>query len=51
MVKFWEELLVLSIKKQKIRVKFCEQHGIGDTAIKEKFNLKKMERLLELRKQ
>ncbi len=47
---FWIEQLKKAIEKNKIRVRFCEQHGIGDTTISEKFRLKKAERQLELTK-
>lgn len=50
MVKFWDNELQKSIKKTKIRVQFCEKHGIGDTTIHEKSNLKKAERKLQLRR-
>ncbi len=49
MVKFWVEMRKLAIKKQKIRIDFCEKHGIGDSTIKEKAILKRMERLQELK--
>ncbi len=50
MVKFWEVLLDKSIKTTKRRIQFCEKHGIGDTAMKEKSILKKLERKKELLK-
>ncbi len=46
----WEVELKKGIAKTKIRIKFCEKHGIGDTTINEKGILKKQERLLELMK-
>ncbi len=51
MVKPKDELLNWSIKNTKMRIKHCEAHGIGDTAMREKFILKKQERLKELRRQ
>jgi len=50
MVRFWDEMLDLAIKKTKIRIKYCEDQGIGDSAIKEKAILKKQERKKELKK-
>ncbi len=49
MVRVREVMLNVAIATQKRRVKFCELHGIGDTAIKEKAILKKMEHKKELR--
>ncbi len=48
MVKTKHELLDWSIKNTKMRIKHCENHGIGDTTMKEKQILKKQERLKEL---
>ncbi len=47
---FWQLELKKAIAKNKIRIQFCERHGIGDTTMKEKFRLKKAERQLELSK-
>ncbi len=47
---FWETKLKNSIRKKKIRVQFCEQHGIGDSTIREKFALKIAEKKLVDRK-
>ncbi len=50
MVRFWDEVLIESIKTTKRRIIFCEKHGIGDSCIKEKARLKHQERMLEERK-
>ncbi len=47
MVKFWEEAIKKNEKLVKIRIKHCEMHGIGDTAIKEKANLLKTQKKLK----
>ncbi len=49
MVKIRVQMAEYALKRQKRRILFCERHGIGDTTIKEKAILKKMERLKELR--
>jgi len=47
LVKFWEESLKWNIKELKIRVAHMEKHGIGNTAIKEKAMLSKVEKQLK----
>ncbi len=47
---FWETKLKNSIRKKKIRIQFCEKHGIGDSVIREKFALKVAEKVLVDRK-
>ncbi len=49
MVKFWDNVLDFEIARTKRRIKACEKHGIGDTAVYEKMRLKKQERQKELR--
>ncbi len=46
MVKFWEIAIRKNIKLVKIRIKHCEMHGIGKSAMEEKENLKKTEEKL-----
>ncbi len=48
MVKPKHVMLDWSIKNTKMRIKHCEKHGIGDTAMREKLILKKQERMREL---
>jgi len=50
MVKPHHEMLDFSIKNYKMRIKHHEKHGNGDTAMREKIILKKLERKLELRR-
>ncbi len=50
MVKVWDVLRDKAIATQKRRIECCERNGIGDSTIKEKAILKKMERAKELRK-
>ncbi len=47
----WDNEIKAAIRLTKIRIKFCEKHGIGASAIQEKSILKKQERKLELKKE
>ncbi len=51
MVKYWDEQLDKAIALTKMRIKYCEKHGVGQNAIEEKARLKKQERKKELRKE
>ncbi len=48
MVKFWDDQFKKGIILTKILIKHCEAHGLGDTAMKEKGNLKKQEHQFQL---
>ncbi len=41
-IPFWERKLIEAEKNCKEQIKFCEKHGIGDTAMKEKYRLQKI---------
>ncbi len=47
---FWAIQLDKAILRTKIRIKHCETHGIGNSAMQEKAILKLQERTKELRK-
>jgi len=49
MVKVREVMLNKALATQRRRIKRIQELGIGDTVIKEKANLKRMERKKELR--
>ncbi len=49
MVKFWDIALDKAIITTKARIKFCEKHGNGIEAIREKARLKLQERKKELK--
>lgn len=50
MVRWWDKQVDRSIALTKARIKHCEAHGMGDTAIREKAVLKKQERHKQVRK-
>jgi len=51
MVRPWDIELKKAIQRTKTRIKHCEAHGIGSSAIQEKEILKKQERKLTLRRE
>ncbi len=51
MVRPKDEDLKKAIKISKIRIKHCEAHGLGSSAMQEKEILKKQQRMLELKRQ
>ncbi len=51
MVGFWADCRKRERMKVLERIKMAEKHGIGDLAMSEKARLKKLERIIELRKE
>jgi len=49
MVRYWDIQIEKGIRLTKMRIKHCEKHGMGETAMREKSILQKQERHKKLR--
>ncbi len=49
MVRYWDIQIDKGIKLTKYRIKHCEKHGMGETAMREKAILVKQERHKKVR--